>query len=79
MITKNDLIISLTESLNTEEKAMPVYTKHLHNTLFFSRFKREDQEKIKKILSILKSESENHKDIFEDLIKQIKGEGRDVY
>lgn len=79
MIRKEELLKLLKESEVLEEKSMPVYTKHLNSTIFLSAFSKEEQEKLKKALLILKKESEGHKEIYEDLINKIRESAKDVY
>jgi molybdopterin synthase catalytic subunit len=79
MIKKIDLLKSLKESLNTEERAMPVYARHLGSTIFFSGFSKDMQEKIKDTLLTLKAESERHEQIFKALIEKVEKSQKDVY
>ena len=79
MITKDDLIASLRENLNTEERAVPIYTKHISSTLFFSGLDKRIQEKIKNTLLTLKRESERHEQIFRALIEKVQKSPKDVY
>jgi rubrerythrin len=79
MIKKDDLLASLKESLNTEERAIPIYTRHLNSTLFFSGFSKELQKKIKDTLLTLKSESQRHEQVFKALIEKVEKSQKDVY
>jgi rubrerythrin len=79
MIKKEDLLASLKESLNTEERAIPIYTRHLNSTLFLSGFSKDLQEKIKNTLLTLKSESQRHEQIFKALIERLERSQKDVY
>lgn len=53
----------------TEETGILIYGKHLNAALFWSGLEKEKQEEIKKYLTILKEDSEDHKREFE-YIKQ---------
>lgn len=79
MIKKEELLKVLKQCLDGEEKGMPIYTKHLDNTLFLSDFKKEDQDKLKEILRTLKKESEGHEHTYKKLIQAVKESSRDVY
>lgn len=79
MIKKEELIILLKQGLNTEEKAIPIYAKHLDSVLFLSGLSKEKQEKVRDILKVLKGDSERHKIIYEDLIKTTEESSRDVF
>ncbi|MDD5464779.1 MAG: hypothetical protein PHP73_00285 [Candidatus Omnitrophica bacterium] len=79
MIKKEELLKFLKEAEVLEEKSIPVYTKHLDSTLFLSGFSKEEQEELKKVLLILKKGSEEHREIYEDLINKIRESAKDVY
>ncbi len=79
MITKDELIARLRQLHNEKELAIPIYTKHLESTFFFSHFKPEAQEEIKKMLLTLAMESEVHARTFEAIIKKVKESEQDVY
>ncbi len=79
MINKNDLIASLKQNLYTEEQSIPIYSKHLNSTVFFSGFSKGLQEKIQNTLLILKNESQHHEQIFKALIDKLEKSPKDVY
>jgi len=79
MLKKDELLFLLRECLDIEEKAMPVYARHLNNVLFLSDFSEEDRQKVRDILELLNKESEGHRKKFEDLISKVKGSTQDVY
>jgi len=79
MATKKELIGFLEEVLKTEEKAIPLYTRHIGSTLFLSRFDETQRTRIQTILETLKEESQKHAEIFGRLVDKIKREPRDVY
>ncbi len=76
---KGILLKKLEECIKVEESAIPLYTQHVHNTLFLSDFEKKDQDRVKAILMELKKDSEKHKKMFEDLLTEVKGSGKDVY
>lgn len=79
MISREKILELLKQCFSLEEKAIPIYAKHMSNTLFLSEFKKEDQIKIKNILETLKRESEGHMKIYEDLFRKVRGSSEDVY
>ena len=79
MITKEKLIDELEESLNTEESAVPLYTKHISSTLFLSGFTDKSCSRIEEILSELASDSDRHASMFKQLIEHVKSGVKDVY
>jgi hypothetical protein len=79
VITKDALLILFKESLDTEERAIPLYTRHLNSTIFLSDFNAPLRGKIKDVLVKLKSESEGHAMLLNSLIDKIKKSQKDVY
>jgi len=79
MIKRDELIALLRRGLDTEEKGISIYAKHIDNIVFLSGLSQEDQGKIKHTLMILKQDSESHKVIFQDLINKITESTRDVF
>jgi rubrerythrin len=79
MLTKENLINELKEALKTEESAIPLYTKHVSNTLFLADMEEEEVSKIKEILATLNSDSRKHARIYKSLINRVEGGAKDVY
>lgn len=79
MASKKDLVKMLRECLTLEEDAIPIYAKHIENTLFLADLKKAGRDKLKDMLNRLKMESEGHRDVFQGLIKKVEGADRDVY
>lgn len=79
MITKEKLVNGLKEALKTEESAIPLYTKHVSNTLFLADMEEEEISNIKEILATLNSDSRKHALMFKDLIHRIERGTQDVY
>ena len=79
MMSKEELLTILENARLAEEKAIPVYTKHLKSAVFWTGMKQEDVEKIRETLSMLAEESEKHKKMVEYLIEQIKKKGKDAF
>ena len=78
-MTKNELIKKLDKAIILEEMAVPIYNKHLKNTLFLSGYPEEVQKRIKNNLKILSDDSVRHKFMIEELKKIISGGNKDVY
>ena len=77
---KEDLLNELGKALLYEEKAIPLYSKHINNTLFLSKFSKKDKDKVRKVLDMLSRDSDKHMQIFQELIDKVKNEeGKDVY
>lgn len=79
MITKEKLMTHLGEALKTEENAIPLYSKHIGSTLFFSPFEEEKRKRIQEILNKLIYDSQRHARMIEDLIDKLKNGDKDVY
>jgi hypothetical protein len=79
VIAKDELLIFLKESLYREERAIPLYTRHLNSTMFLSDFSARLRGKIEDVLIKLKSESEGHAILLNSLIDKIKKSQKDVY
>jgi hypothetical protein len=79
LIKKDELISRLKGCLDTEEKAIVIYTRHFNNVLFLAQLDKEHRDKIRDLLKLLKEQSEKHKDLFINLIKKIIESKQDVY
>lgn len=79
MMKKDQLIKELGKCLLVEDRAIPIYSQHIENTLFLSKFSKEDREKVKKVLNILRADSMRHRNIFQALIEKVKGSDKNVY
>ena len=78
-MNKNELLKMLEEGLKIEESLIPIYTRHISNTLFLSEFTEKKREEIKTALSSLRNDSEVHREIYLRLLEKTRGEDRDVY
>lgn len=79
MPDKQKTLEFLEECLRLEESVIPLYSRHIDNTLFLSGFDKAEREKISRILNKLRSDSMRHRKIFAGLVKKIKGSDKDVY
>ncbi len=78
-MNKEEFIKMLEEGIKIEENLIPLYSKHITNTLFLSGFTGEKQTRIKRVLTILKNESEIHRRIYHKLLENARKEEKDVY
>ncbi len=79
MIKKEDLLKTLIDGRDKEEKGIPLYTMHLSNAMFLSHAPTEHQKKIKDVLTTLRKDSNRHMLIYQTLIDKITRESKDVY
>lgn len=66
------IIEILKKALMAEEKAIPIYNKHLSSSLFWTGIERGKSKRIKEILELLASDSMRHKAAVEALIERLK-------
>ena len=76
---REELIRRLQEAVLTEETAIPVYAKHLHNTLFWSGLHPDDIKVVKAGLRRLYTDSNRHRKMLEALIKKVREDESDVF
>jgi rubrerythrin len=72
MEDKQKLLKAMEYALNTEERAIPLYSRHIVNTLFLSGLRPEDQERVREVLDRLRKDSTKHKNMYEFMIKKVK-------
>ncbi len=79
MIKKEELLRILKDAMISEEKAIPILTRHLRSAVFWTGMDKEKTEKVKSVLRQLAEESEGHKRVMETLINRITKEKRDAF
>jgi rubrerythrin len=79
MISKKEALEIFKNAKFAEEKAIPIYTKHLSSALFWTGMGREKIQKIKEALDTLAKESKVHIELTEFLINFIKNEEKDAF
>ena len=62
------MIELLKHALMAEEKAVPIYNKHLKSAVFWAGLPEEKSAKIKKVLEFLTKESTFHKMIVDKIL-----------
>ncbi len=79
MTEENKLLLALKSALDLEEefivKLVPIYQSFVR----FSELSEKEKKYVENILSIMESDSVEHKRIVESLIKKIKMEEKDGY
>ena len=76
---KEEAIKILEECLKVEEDIIPLYSKHITNTLFFSGLEAGKADEVRKILDKLRTDSMKHRSMFQGLINKIQPSDRNVY
>jgi len=79
MLSKQELINMLEESLKTEESAIPLYTKHISSTIFLSNIPNDKKVRMYGILQTLNIQSSGHAITFKQMINDIQKGDRNVY
>ena len=79
MIKKQELLKFLKEALDTEEKSILIYTKHLKSAIFWTGIEKDKIQKTKESLTRLAQDSLSHKEIVEKLIKEIKEKDKNAF
>lgn len=68
---KEKLILLLKEALFSEEKAVPIYNRHLESSVFWAGLPEDISEKIRNALKLLSKESNTHKMIVEKILSNL--------
>jgi hypothetical protein len=79
MIAKEKLLELLKKGLDGEEKAAPIYTKHLEAAVFWAGLDDKNIKEAGLIFRQLAAESVKHKEIVLDLISYAEGAGKDAF
>lgn len=79
MIAKEKLIEYLKESIDSEEKSIPIYMQHLDSAVFWLGLGNKIAEDIKNSFTDLANQSKRHKVILQGLMKNIIEDKRDAF
>jgi len=79
MATKKLLLEILRNSLDAEEKAVPIYIEHLSSALKWTGLDKKKEDEIRRTFKRLGSESLEHKKIVSGLIKKIESDPKDAF
>lgn len=79
MIEKQKLLKILKDALDAEEKAIPIYSKHLESAIFWTGIEKGKIQKIKQSLNRLARDSTAHKRAVERLIEEVKEKDKDAF
>jgi len=74
MASLESFLALVREALHNEEQGVSLYSAHLQNTLFFSGFSREDQERIREILDQLALDSAKHESLLRGILDRYREE-----
>ena len=70
---KENLIKLLKQALLAEEKAIPIYNRHLESAVFWAGLPEDSVAKIKSVLELLAKESASHKMIVDKILLNLFG------
>jgi rubrerythrin len=79
VIKKDALLELLKKGLDDEEKAIPIYTKHLKSAVLWTGLEEKEAEEVRCIIEKLATDSEGHKKIVLSLIDSIERSGKDAF
>jgi hypothetical protein len=79
MIKKEELLNMLEDAKVAEEKAIPIYTRHLSSAVFWTGLEEERVKRMKILLNQLSKESQGHIKVVEYLIDLVKKENQDAF
>jgi len=78
-VIKEELLEKLKFAVKTEESAIPVYTKHISDTLFLSEFGEAEKKAIVGILETLSSDSQRHAALYKSFVDGVERSNKNVY
>ena len=78
-VRKNKLLAMIDDALMKEEKAMPLYSRHLKTALFWSGLSTAVREQLRIQLGILETESNRHAKVLAEMKKKIEEDERNVF
>ena len=78
-IEKTKLLKMMEDAISLEDKAIPIYNRHLKTALFWSGLTASAREQLRIQLGILEKESERHTKVLREMKKKIEGDDRNVF
>jgi len=78
-IEKKKLLKILEDSIALDDKAIPIYNRHLKTALFWSGLPAAAREQLRIQLGILEKESERHTKVLREMKLKIEGDERNVF
>lgn len=78
-VEKAKLLKMLKDAVTLEDKAIPIYNRHLRTAMFWSGLPAAEREHLRIQLDILIKESERHSRLLDGLYKKIQEDPRDVF
>lgn len=79
MISKRELLSTLTEGVKREDSIMPLYAKHIEHTIEFSGLDKAMQDKFVNTMELLISESTARKATFNAIRKIVESSKQDSF
>jgi rubrerythrin len=79
MIKKEELLKILKGALNSEEKGIVIYKKHLESALFWTGIPKEKGQRVKELLEQLAEDTIGHRKTVQELIKKVEGENKNAF
>lgn len=76
---KDELLKQIKKGVWYEERAVPVYIRHIIHSLPWYGFPEEDEEAIRDILNTLAEDSEQHRQTLENIRGLILGSEKNVF
>jgi len=78
-VDKNTLLKMLDEAMALEERAIPLYSRHLKTAMFWSGLDPVEREHLRIQLGVLEQESNRHHKVLTAMKEKIKEDERDVF
>jgi len=69
---KKEIIKLLKEALFSEEKVIPIYSKHLSSSVSWVGIEQKKKERVKEILGQLEVDSRRHKNTVEKILEDLQ-------
>ncbi|MBS3761896.1 MAG: hypothetical protein KGZ25_01210 [Planctomycetes bacterium] len=79
MMAKEDLLKALDKAVRTEEKATPLYLRHVSASVPWFGFEDDEKEEIQNVLRSIAQDSSRHREMIEELREKVEQEDRDVF
>jgi hypothetical protein len=79
MISKADLMQRLNEVMWEEEHAYPIYQRHIIQSIPWYGFSEEEEARLRETLTRIGQETDQHKQMLEEILQQVQEGERDVY
>lgn len=78
-VEKGKLLKMLEDASHLEDRAMPIYSRHLKTALFWSGLDATTREHLRIGLGIIEKESHRHSKVLKEMMDRIREDKRDVF